>query len=127
MPGEIPNYGNPHVTPQRWSDAQYGAALYLFTREARAFRYVTGDGIDKDGLLRACRAWSTSEAIIIKVAMELFDPGCVRSSGYGDATVGEIVSWLDATSFIAVVNAMQIARGEKSAIEVLAAERSRRG
>jgi hypothetical protein len=49
VPGDTPNYGNPHVTVERWNDSQYGAAFYLFTREPRAFEYVIREGLDMEG------------------------------------------------------------------------------
>jgi hypothetical protein len=62
--------------------------------------------------------------ILIKVAMDLFNPGCVRANGHTDAGAGEIAGWLDPRNFRAVVNAMLIARGSLRALDVLAAEGS---
>lgn len=120
---EIPTFGNAAVTRSRWEDPQYGAAFYLFAHEPRAFDYVTPDGIEKETLLAAARTWSTTEQILIKVALDLFDPMCVRDAGFQDASAGEIAGSLDGAQFRAVVKAIQIARGSLSALDQITADR----
>lgn len=119
MTPKMPTYGNRHVTADRWSNPQYGAAFYLFTRVPRAFGFVTDAGIEKAALLQASGTWSHGEQILVRVALDLFDPGCVRARGYRDASVGEIVGVLDADSLQVVLTAMQIARGTVRASDLV--------
>src|SRR5690606_27442401 len=82
--GEMPNV---HVTAERWRDPQYAAAFYVFSRmrfsdKRRAcFARVESAGIDKAGLLEEARAWSHGERVLVKIALDLFDPGCVAAAG----------------------------------------------
>lgn len=99
-------------------DRQYAAAYFLLSRlrwdEKRhaAFSYITENGIEKGKLLRAIRAWSHGEQIIVKVALDLFDPGCVRQNRARVPDVGEIAGVLDSGHMRDVIGAIRIARGE---------------
>ena len=103
---------NPHVTAERWRDPQYAAAFYIFARFPECFQFVIREGIDKAGLLKAIRAWSHGEQVMVKIELDLFDPGCVREFKATPAGWGEAVNLLDAGNMKAVFDAMRIARGE---------------
>ena len=101
---------NKYITPERLSDPQYGAAIRLFNAVGRGHAYVEKFGIDKERLLSDSRKWSTGEQIVVKVALDIFEPGCVTAYGYVPANVGEIVGTLDSRLYPAVVDAMAFAR-----------------
>lgn len=77
-------------------------------------RYIDADwrGVDKETLLAAAGSWSSGEALITKIALDLFDPGCVAELGYEVPGPGRMCGTLDEDSYDAVANAMRIARGE---------------
>lgn len=101
---------NKYITPERLSDRRYGAAIRLFDAIRRGHSYVERYGIDKERLLRDSRKWSDGEKIVVKVALDLFDPGCVAANGYVPAHAGEIVGVLDDRLYPAVLSAIQFAR-----------------
>ena len=107
----MPHNGNPHITPARRQDSQYGAALYVFDAIGRGHDCVIAEGIDKEGLLRASGAWAHGEQVLIRIALDLFDRGCVRGNGFTPASIGEMVDVLDPSGFRTAVEAIQIARG----------------
>lgn len=99
------------------SDRQYAAALFLFAclrwpdKRRACFDQMSLYGIEKGKLLRQIRAWSHGEQVLIKVALDLFDPGCVRNFRHRPAGFGEAVSVLDSGHMDDVITAMRIARG----------------
>ena len=117
-----PTYGNPHVTPQRWNDAQYGAAFLVFAGalNGRPFGLVVEDGIDKAALLSA--GWSYSEDILVRAALDLFDPGCVQDHGQTPAAAWEILYRLDAGQRSWLEKAGAVIRGEATALAFLATD-----
>jgi hypothetical protein len=100
------------------TDQQYAAAYYLFTclrwpeKRRAVFGYVIEYGIDKAGLLKAIRPWSHGEQILVKVALDLFDPGCVKALRHKPAGFGEAVNVLDDEHIDEIITAIRIARGE---------------
>lgn len=109
----------PTLSPSRWRDPQYGAAGYLFTIAASARHYISDQGIRKADLLRDARAWSSGEWVLVRVGLDLFDPGCVEELGAPPAHLGEIVAKLDGNWLRAVWTAVLIARGAVSALDAV--------
>ena len=109
---------NPYVSIDRWRDQQYGAAFYLFAclrwadKRRSCFSFVVSGGIEKGKLLRTIRPWSHGEQILVKVALDLFDPGCVKENRGKPVDFGEAASVLDSGHIQHVINAVHIARGE---------------
>lgn len=102
---------NPHVTPERSRDPQYAAAFHIFDKLRCGYRFVVAEGINKAGLLRALRGGSHGELLMAKVALDLFDPGCVAEIGYDPAGWGEVTAVLDGDNLRTVIEAMYIVRG----------------
>src|SRR5690606_41259009 len=82
------------------------------------FKYVHHDGIDKEGLLAESRAWSHGEQVLVKIALDLFDPGCVVSAGHPPAGWGEVAYLLDRENMAIVLTALRIARQELRIAEI---------
>ncbi len=104
--------------PARWApyaaaDRQHAAAAVLFEKVHRAWAYCDDHGgIDKKALLdSAVLKWSDGELILVKSALDLFDPGCVSRAGYRPAHAGEIARVLDDGFYAAYLEALAIARG----------------
>lgn len=112
------NNSNPHVTAERWHDQQYAAAFYIFSqlrwrdKRAACFAHVVEHGIEKAKLLKVIRAWSHGEQVLVKIALDLFDPGCVKENRGRPVDFGEAANILDAENLETVFNAVRIARGE---------------
>jgi hypothetical protein len=106
---------NTYMTAERWRDGQYGAAFHIFMKIGRGTEYVVGAGIEKAALLEAAGRWSHGEQIMVKVALDLFDPGCVAANGHRPANVGDLAGVLDSGNFKTVVEAIQISRGVRRA------------
>lgn len=121
---EFPFYRPPHVTQHEWLDRQWGAALFVFHSmrnpdiERACFDHV-GPGIDKAGLLELASSWARSEYLMIRLALDLFDPGCVVEHGHRPPAVGECVEVLDEENLARLRMALAIATGELTAVEAL--------
>ena len=102
---------NPHITPARLRDSQYAALFYVFDKLGRGHRFVVAEGINKAALLKESGTWSRGEQIMIKIALDLFDPGCVAENGYKPAGWGEAAAVLDGANLRTVIEAMHIVRG----------------
>jgi hypothetical protein len=105
------------IVPTRWQrerklSSQYGAAALVFDFVPRCWAFCDDHGVRKGDLLEAARAWSHGEQILIKVALDLFDPGCVRQNGHVPADAGEIANVLGDRFFSVFCQAMRMARGE---------------
>ena len=122
---------NVHVTAERWRDPQYAAAFYVFSRmrfsdKRRAcFARVESAGIDKAGLLEDARAWSHGERVLVKIALDLFDPGCVAAAGHAPAGWGEAANVLDRENMDTALAALRLARQETRMVEVRTLEDGR--
>ena len=101
----------PHITPERRRDPQYAAAIHIFDKLGWGHRYIVPEGIDKAGLLRALRGSSHGEQIMMKVALDLFDPGCVAAHGCEPAGWGKATAVLDPSNLKIIIEAMHIVRG----------------
>jgi hypothetical protein len=101
------NMKNVHITPEMRADPEYGAALIIFDKikEGHSFIDVRGVGIDKEGLLNR-RGWSSGEWIMVRIALDLFDRGCVKKYGFEPASVGEMVHVLDTDWYRVVLEAV---------------------
>jgi hypothetical protein len=105
------NKPNPHITPDRRRNPQYAAAFHIFDTLGMGHSYVGAEGINAKTLLRDSEVWSSSERIMVRIALELFNPKAVTAFGYTSATFGEAIEVLDDRSLRAVIEAIQIACG----------------
>lgn len=114
----------PHLTQREWRDRQWGACLYLFhtmrnpEHERACFGHV-GPGIDKARLMNLASTWSRSEYLMIRLALDLFDPGCVVEYGHPPAAIGECIAVLDDENLFRYRTALAIAKGELTATEAV--------
>lgn len=122
FPLPLPTFGNPHVA-DRWLSGHYAAAFVAFEALGKGgapFAYVCEDGIDKVALLEAAGVWSYSEQILVKAALDLFDPGCVAKLGHTPANSYEILVRLDRRQREALLTAARLARvGREAVVEYL--------
>jgi hypothetical protein len=96
---------------RRQCDPQYAAAAVLFDRVPLAWEYCLDYGVKKAELLEAAvRTLSHGEEVLIKVALDLFHPGCVQRCGHTPASVGEIIAILDSSGYRAFCKALTIVR-----------------
>jgi len=101
--------------PQAWQvkrrrDSQYAAAARIFDFIARCWAYADDDGVRKQDLLDTAGAWSQGEYILVRIALDLYDPGCVIEHGHSSANVGEIAGALDDRFYNVYQDAMRLAR-----------------
>lgn len=101
---------NLFIIEGRRNDPQYAAAIHLFHAIGRGHEYIVQGGIDNEQLLEDSRAWSHGEQIVIKIALDLFDPGCVPASGAKSAGWGEAGAVLSDRLISAVTEAIRIIR-----------------
>lgn len=109
--------GRPPAIPASWQrkrlgSEQYAAAAFIFDFLPRAWSFTDDGGVRKAELLDAARAWSHGEQILIKSALDLYDPGCVEYHGHTPAGVGEIAGVLGDEFFDVLLRAVRIARGD---------------
>jgi hypothetical protein len=95
---------------KRRSDPQYAAAAIIFDKVPCAWQYCVDGGVHKAMLLEASSVLSHGEQILIKVALDLFDPGCVVRCGHAPAHMGEITNVLGSDFFGVVLEAVSLAR-----------------
>lgn len=107
------------VDPRQLLDPQYAALIHLADTPLLAGRlepFLWWDGahlrgVMKEEALRASGAWSHGEQILLKIALDLFDPGCVVAAGHANPGWGEVAGTLSTEPFRAAVAALTIARG----------------
>jgi hypothetical protein len=102
-------------TPHGWSrkrrtDPQYAAAAIIFDEVPAAWQYCVDGGVHKAELLEASGVWSHGEQILVRVALDLFDPGCVLRCGHTPAHMGEITNVLGSDFFGVFLEAVSVAR-----------------
>jgi hypothetical protein len=102
---------NPHITAERRRNPQYAGALHIFDKLGRGHAQIVERGIDASSLLSASETWSSSERIMMRIALDLFNPRVVQACGYAPTTFGEAVDVLDTQNLHTVIEAMQIACG----------------
>ena len=104
---------NTSVPSERLREPRLSAAMHIFNTIERGGRYVNHGGIDIERLLRGIDGtWSHGAQIMAKIALDLFDPGCVAANGYKPAGWGEAAKVLDSGNLQTVIEAMHIARGD---------------
>ena len=114
-----------HATTSRWNDPQYGAAFYIFSSFPDpsvcefCWRHVDSGGIETQKLLEATAPWSHGERLLVKAAVDLFQPGGVQRFGHRPANLGEIANTLDDEQLQVVLNALKVVRGEVRALDLV--------
>jgi hypothetical protein len=96
---------------KRLYDRQYAAAAQVFDLLPAAWAYCNKDGVLKKSLLDASAEWSHGEQVLIKVALDLYDPGCVRGNGHETADIGEVVNVLTGAFYRCFIEAVNLAKG----------------
>jgi len=112
---------NPHVTEYRLRDPQYGAAIWLLARIGPGTaKFFCDEGIEIAALLEVSGAWSHGEQVMVRIALDLFFPGCVEANDHPPAGWGEAAGVLDTSNMQRVYGAIRIARGETDIARLLA-------
>lgn len=85
-----------------FSRARACVVLELLRMVPRAAAFVAHDGPDVERMLGTLGTWSRGEQIMIKVALDLHDPGCVEESGREPATINDLILSIDDANFATV-------------------------